>query len=211
MRKLFTFGDSFTFNKMHEECEYSLKYKKDGDMYWPNILSNELNLELHNFGYGSLSNDRILDSIYENIHLINANDVVIIGKSFHNRFDIPNDEYNTKSDMIYKFTTITPNSIELLNRLGFSKEESIHIDFYAQLYSHDNFIKRHNLRFEFIKKFLKNIGVTNCFFWEVEDNWQKYENIKTNTNGDINDLHWSYKGHRDFANMLISTFNLKSI
>ena len=211
MRKLFTFGDSFTFNKKHEDCDYSQEYRKNGDEIWPDIIANELGIELHNYGYGALSNDRIIDNVIEKINLINKNDVVIIGKTFYNRFDIPNTENNIKPELIYEFTTINPFSFDLLIRLGFTKQEANCISFYGYQYDNDAVVKRHNLRFNFIKKFLENNKIYNCFFWDVDDNWTKYENIKQATNDKIIDLHWSYKGHRDFANKLINDFNLKSI
>ena len=211
MRKLFTFGDSFTFNKKYEECEYSIKYRKNGELIWPDIISKKIGFELYNFGYGSLSNDRIMDNIIEKINLITENDIVIVGKTFYDRFDIPNNENNIKPGLVYKFTTITPGSFDLLVKLGFTKQEANSIIYYGHQYDNDIFIKRTNLRFDFIKKFLENNKIYNCFFWDVEYNWGKYENIKQSTNNEIFDLHWSYKGHRDFANKLINDFNLKSI
>ena len=92
MNKLFTFGDSFTFNKSYQEDEYSISYRKLNDFHWTEVVASNLNLQLVNFGYGSLSNDRIIDSILEKHHLIGENDFVIIGKTFYHRFDIPNNQ-----------------------------------------------------------------------------------------------------------------------
>jgi hypothetical protein len=204
MKKLFTFGDSFTFNKTHEECEYSQKYRIDGDMHWPDIVANELNLKLVNFGYGGLSNDRILDNIIEKIDLISKDDIVIIGKTFYSRFDIPNNEFNIKNDIIYKFNTISLNSSALLKQLNFNKNEIEHIEYFLSLLCDENTKKRQNLRFDFIKKYLKNKKIDKLVFWEVEQLWTVYENIKTCTNGEIEDLHWSYKGHRDFSKIILN-------
>lgn len=205
MNKLFTFGDSFTFNKTHENDEYSILYRKLNDFYWPEIIASKLNLELVNFGYGSLSNDRIIDSILENHHLITENDVVIIGKTFYHRFDIPNNE-NINSSMYKRFTTITPMAYDLLIRLGFSKEEAEHIIYFLNLVNDQSFIDRTNFRYEFIEKFLYSKKINNCIFWEVTDLWTSFEDIKTATNNKINDNHWSYKGHEDFANHLMVNF-----
>ena len=203
MRKLFTFGDSFTFNKKHENCNYSQKYRKNGDDYWPDIVANELGIELHNYGYGALSNDRIIDTIIEKIDLITENDIVIIGKSFYNRFDIPSNKNNVKSEIMYKFRTINPFSFDLLIQEGFTKQEANSISFYGYQYDNAAFVERQNLRFDFIKKYLKNKKIDKLVFWEVEKLWKVYENIKTCTNGEIEDLHWSYKGHREFSKVII--------
>lgn len=202
MNKLFTFGDSFTFNKEPFECKYALKYMKDGDAYWPNIISEKLNYKLYNFGWGALSNDRILDNIIEKIDLISKDDVVIIGKSFYNRFDIPSFTKFIKSDIINKFTTISPHSTDILIKDGFTKEEAESIVFYGCQHADAVFSKRHNLRFDFVKKYLKLHGVTDVIFWEIEDTWSKYESIKAATSNEIDDLHWSFKGHSDFADFI---------
>lgn len=203
--KLFTFGDSFTFNKSYtSDDEYIKLYRKEDDLFWPDILANKFNLELFNFGYGSLSNDRIIDTILENHHLINQNDVVIIGKTFYHRFDIP---YNNLNKEISKqFTTITPHShsFNLLIELGFSEKESESIIYFMNLVDDECFVNRTNFRYEFIKNFLFSKKIKKCIFWEVKDLWAKFESIKTATNDKINDNHWSFKGHKDFANYLIS-------
>jgi len=205
MNKLFTFGDSFTFNKTHEEDEYSILYRKLNDFHWAEIIASKLNLELVNFGYGSLSNDRIIDSILENHHLIGENDFVIIGKTFYHRFDIPNNQ-NINLPLYKRFTTITPSAYDLLIQLGFSKEEGEHIIYFLNLVNDQSFIDRTNFRYAFIEKFLYSKKINNCIFWEVTDLWTSFENIKTATNNKINDNHWSFKGHRDFANHLMVNF-----
>ena len=72
MTKLFVFGCSFTKGSGCLEGEpYTLKYKKsDKDLIWPEILAEELNLKLYNFGEPGKSNGRIIDSIIENFELI---------------------------------------------------------------------------------------------------------------------------------------------
>lgn len=206
MNKLFTFGDSFTFNKKHQDCEYSILYKQSTDSHWPEIIANKFNLELINFGYGSYSNDRIIDSILENHHLIKEGDVVIIGKTFYHRFDIPNDTMYNNLSISKKFTTITPSSYELLIKLGYTIEESNSIIYFLNIIDDNCFVERTNFRYDFIKSFLFSKKIKKCIFWEVDECWKNFENITTATNGYINDNHWSYKGHFDFANYLINNF-----
>jgi len=203
MNKLFTFGDSFTFNKTHEDDEYSILYRQLNDFHWTEILAKELNMELVNFGYGSFSNDRIVDSILENHHLINKDDFVIIGKTFYHRFDIPNNKFNVNSSTTLKFTTITPSSYNLLIDLGFNKDEANSIIYFLNLIDNESFVERTNLRYKFIKNFLEEKKIKKCVFWEVDEVWKTFENITTATNGKINDNHWSFTGHRDFANHII--------
>ena len=93
MNTLWTFGDSFTFG---HGCrldgplsEYCLNYKKEGDDIWPNHLGKLLNLNVKNYGKCGASNDFIIDSIINNWDSFKENDYVIIGISYHNRFDVP--------------------------------------------------------------------------------------------------------------------------
>ena len=85
MNNLILFGDSFTSDVI---IEYANMYKNHEDYHWGEIIASKLNLNLINLGVGSFSNDRILDKIIENHHIIKEEDIVIIGKTFYNRFDI---------------------------------------------------------------------------------------------------------------------------
>jgi hypothetical protein len=201
MSNLFLFGDSFTSDI---EIKYVREYKKHGDYHWGEIVANTYNLNLVNLGVGSFSNDRILDKIIENFSTINEDDIVVIGKTFYNRFDIPNKKHKIK-DTSLRFTTITPLS-QLLN-FGFTLEESKAITLFSTIMDDKAFVDRANLRYKFIKDFLHFKKIKSCIFWEVEDLWNNFESIKTATSDKIDDNHWSYKGHKDFANYILNKLN----
>ena len=198
MNNLILFGDSFTSDVI---IEYANMYKNHEDYHWGEIIASKLNLNLINLGVGSFSNDRILDKIIENHHIIKEEDIVIIGKTFYNRFDIPNKDINLG------FTTVTPLSYEPLLKFGFTSEEAKSIILFLTVIDDKNFVNRANLRYKFIEDFLYLKKIKNCIFWEVEDLWKTFEDIKTATNNKINDNHWSYKGHKDFANYLLNIIN----
>ena len=198
MNNLILFGDSFTSDVI---IEYANMYKNHEDYHWGEIIASKLNLNLINLGVGSFSNDRILDKIIENHHIIKEEDIVIIGKTFYNRFDIPNKDINLG------FTTVTPLSYEPLLKFGFTSEEAKSIILFLTVIDDKNFVNRANLRYKFIEDFLYLKKIKNCIFWEVEDLWKTFEDIKTATNNKINDNHWSYKGHKDFANYILNIIN----
>ena len=198
MNNLILFGDSFTSDVI---IEYANMYKNHEDYHLGEIIASKLNLNLINLGVGSFSNDRILDKIIENHHIIKEEDIVIIGKTFYNRFDIPNKDINLG------FTTVTPLSYEPLLKFGFTSEEAKSIILFLTVIDDKNFVNRANLRYKFIEDFLYLKKIKNCIFWEVEDLWKTFEDIKTATNNKINDNHWSYKGHKDFANYLLNIIN----
>lgn len=205
MNKLFTFGDSFTYNKKSEEDEYCNLYRNETDFYWNEIIAQRMNLELVNFGYGSFSNDRIIDSIFENHHLISEDDFIIIGKTFYHRFDIPNERVISNPSITLKFTTITPSAYDLLIGLGFTQSESESIIYFLNLIDSDSFYDRTNFRYKFIEDFLYSKKIKKCIFWDVENVWKDFENISTATDGKINDNHWSFQGHKDFANYMLNS------
>lgn len=201
MKNLVLFGDSFTSDI---EVEYVKTYRKYEDYHWGEIVANTYNLNLVNLGVGSFSNDRILDKIIENFSTINEDDIVIIGKTFYNRFDIPNKKHKVK-DVSLRFTTITPQS-QLLN-FGYTLQEAKAIILFSAIMDDEDFVDRTNLRYKFIKDFLYLKKIKSCIFWEVQDLWNDFENIKTATDNKIDDNHWSYKGHRDFANYILNRLN----
>ena len=204
MSKLIVFGDSFTYLHNHNKDNYYSKYKNNkNDLLWSEIVAKNLDLKLHNFGYGSFSNYRIIDSIIENFDLIDENDVVVISKTFYNRIDIPTEEKNGP-----KFTTITPLSDKLLKKLGFSNEEIFGILFYITLIDNKNFIERIDKIYDFIKKMIENKNVKKCIFWKVDDYWLKYQTITEATENEIIDNHWSFKGNNDFSDEILKLLDM---
>jgi hypothetical protein len=190
MSKLWVFGDSFTAGNgcLHNE-EYTKYKESDNDLVWPEIVANKLNLELINRGMGAFSNDKIIDTIIEDYNLINKNSLVIIGSTFYNRFDIPYEN---------KLLTLSPTNLPNSN-----EELLLH---FISIMDSDLLKKRHKTRINFLQQQIKLKG-TKCLVWEVEAEWKKHEKIKEVTNNEIDDSHWSYKGHKDFANYIIELIN----
>jgi len=200
MNKLFAFGCSFTAgNGCLVGEEYTEKYKSNEyDLIWPEIISNQIGYELINYGMGGYSNDKIFDTILNVYDKINENDYVIIEMSFHHRYDIP----NSKDESLL---TIAPNPSNLLVN-EYSKNEIEHITYVSTLMQSNLFKKRNINRFNFLQKLLLNTKkVKNCLIWDVEENINNFEKIVDVTNGEINDHHWSYEGHRSFAKHLLNT------
>jgi hypothetical protein len=191
MSRLWTFGDSFTAgNGCLENEMFTANYKRDqNDLIWPKIVSNKLSLELKNIGTGLFSNDKIVDSMVEYYHLVKAKDVVIIGSTFYSRFDVP---YNDK------LITLSPTNLPD-NDSSFLNELIVVMD--------SNLLKqRHINRIKFFSDIFRQKGAT-CTTWEVETQWMQYESIKDASNETIYDLHWSFNGHKNFANYILNKLN----
>ena len=191
MSKLWTFGDSFTAgNGCLEDEIFTVNYKKDqDDSIWPKIVSDKLGLELKNKGTGLFSNDKILDSMVEYYRLVEAGDVVIIGSTFYSRFDVP---YNGRLITLSP-TNLPEDGSDLLNKM-------------IVLMDSDLLKQRHTSRVDFFKGLFKQKGAA-CIVWEVDTQWMQYESIKDASNEAIYDLHWSFNGHRDFANYILNKLN----
>ena len=202
---LWTFGDSFTYgNGCLPKNIYAIQYKKsDKDKIWPEIVSTELNFKLKNIGMGMFSNDKIIDSIIENYEYINKNDIVIVGKTFYHRFDIPNFENN-------KLITISPNPKNILSE-NYNKSEIESISYFSSIMDSNLFKKRQDSRFDFLEKLLIKKQVKKCIIWDVATTWDLYQTIAIETNNEIYDHHWSYKGHYDFSNHILNKIKTKLI
>lgn len=208
MSNLWTFGCSFTRGDGSLEQDlYTTKFKvTENDLPWPYLLAKQLNLTLNNIGDSGISNETILDNIILNWDSINEGDYVIIGKTWSHRFDFPkyNDSLELRS-IVYRgeegdvkkwFDDITKDIYTS------TQIECIKI-FSAEFATQQAYSNRHDVRFSFIKKaLLQHKKVKACHIWDVESKWNDFELIVDATNKEINDYHWSFKGHRDFLNYL---------
>lgn len=193
MKNLFTFGDS---NTAGDPCFPGRKYydnytKTEEDIIWPKIIARDLNLNLVNYGLGGSSNDTIFDTVLKKWDEIQRGDTVIISKSFYHRFDItdPTGKYFVQvNPMMLLYPMISP----------FSKEDVEHITHTMMLMDTQVNRNRQDMRFDFLKQMLiEQKKVKTCILWGIQDNnLPVTENIIEATNGDIDDYHWSYAGHR---------------
>jgi len=205
MATLWTFGDSHTAGDgclKHlpiRNCgtTYFDEYKEPDSDIWPTLLGRAIGCHVKNLGRSGASNDYILDSIIDNFDMIEPDDIVIIGKSFHQRFDIP--------DLIEnRFNTQYAEAI-LLNykdlKSGQCNRNEVEIETilnYCVLFSdHSLFKERQDKRFNFIKKQLSN-KVSKLLMWGVGDTvlMQRIETILQHTKGKVKDGHFSYNGHK---------------
>ena len=191
MMKLWTFGDSFTAgNGCLSGEKFTLSYKKsENDLVWTKIVSKRMGLELLNFGLGLYSNDKIFDSVIKNFHSIKQDDIVIIGSTFYSRFDVP---YGNKLITLSP-TNLPENNDRLLNEIIVIMDDPLLKERYVN-------------RITFLMELFKEKQI-KCLEWSVESEWMNYEKIKEASGNTIDDLHWSFKGHSDFANEILKRLN----
>jgi len=201
MNTLWTFGDSFTFGHGCRPdgplSEYYNNYKSDGDDIWPNHLGETLGIKVKNFGKCGASNDFIIDSIIDNWNNLKQGDYAIIGITFHSRFDVP-----LKNKLSLSTNYWGSGDLSEFDESEKEQMKTI-VDFQYYFADNDLYKARYLKRLNFIHKLLNEKKVTT-FMWDVtiftESN--RFEKIVTATNGKIEDYHFSFKGHKDFANMV---------
>lgn len=202
MSTLWAFGDSQTYGAGCRPgdivYESYVEYKKDEDNVWSFLLAEKLGYSCNNMGIPGASNDTILDTIIDNFDVIQSGDIVIIGKTFHERFDIPNGD---------KLHPIFGEIGSISDALGYpndrtNEEITTLINFIYYYATNSLYEKRQNKRFDFIKNQLKQKGVS-VFEWKNDDkNTMLFERIINHTKGKVKDKHYSFNGHRDFSNYM---------
>ncbi len=194
MKTLWVFGDSHTAG--HGSIpgfEYYEKYYKEGDKIWPEHLAEYLELTLVNRGKSGASNDLILDKIIDSFDEIKEGDVVIIGKTYSHRFDIP--QKGQLIPVFWDWEVFAPTPIIT----QFTEEEvKIIIDFLYHFMGSPLFDIRWDKRYEWVKGVLESKGC-KVVVWDVNKELIRMETIFGVTKGKVDDWHMSFRGHKDFS------------
>ncbi len=216
MKKLWIFGDSFSATNKRNEIEnwrkLYIKWKGYTPKVWCEFLNDSLQLKLHNLAISATDNYTIFDSIVDAIDAISENDIVIIGWTSTLRFRL--------IDKSNKFNTIRPSDSNKSSTLTNSNEyDSISIGTINEmLINRDNELYQYELN-RFIKIINKSLNTKNIIHWSPFqsthpiihihkiDMLQDLELIKEETNGEINDTHYSENGHKDLANYFYKILN----
>jgi hypothetical protein len=194
MKKLWVFGDSHTAGHgCTPTFEYYQRYYKQGDKLWSEHLSEYLNLNLQNRGRNGCSNDMMLDTIIESFNDIKSDDIVIIGKTYTHRFDIP--QKDGLNSIFWDWETFVMED----TRSQFTLEQrKIIVDFQYHFMNSPLFDKRWIKRMKFIKDILESKGC-KCIVWDVREELKDMQTIKKATDNKIDDGHMSFKGHKEFS------------
>lgn len=220
MQTIWTFGDSFTFGDgcrsdigiVDRNLEYYNKYFKDGYTTWPNILGKLAGYHIKDLSKSGACNDFIIDSIIKVFNLIDSEDIVIISKTFFERFDIPklnDNSFDTiYAETLYGINACLKSKISPKNKI---QKETI-LNFGLLFASNPIMKERQDCRFNFLKTILEKNSNT-VFMWDVDSEFRKsIETIGEHTNYEYNDYHFSFNGHKQFANILYkSIFETKTL
>ena len=210
---IWKFGDSFStiWENMYGLGITYKEYKGYQPKIFSHYLSTMLDTTVNQYGNGGVDNNTIFDCIIDNIDSITTNDIVIIGWTEPSRFrleknnkwaTIRNSDLNLES---YKFIDITTLQQIRINRM-------------SRLYWDEivNWSKLISTIFE-----LKGVKV---IFWSpfalctdvhlkkqlLPTDWYigtLLNRLQDETNGVINDAHFSELGHAELANIFYTKIN----
>lgn len=194
------FGDSFTYGQgCTPEHEYYQRTYDGTQKTWVELISEYIDDEYINNGLSGVGNQRIFDSIIEHLYIIKENDVVFLSRASDTRFMAPNEAGNHEQviinlllDLNYKYKNWNDDTHHAV-REYFKKVIVPHLPAISARFE--------DIFFYFKRYFeSRNIKVIE---WNVdehiltEDGKAKYS-IISDEYTDINDSHWSWKGHDEF-------------
>jgi hypothetical protein len=206
MKKLWIFGDSFSTpfdNKIvgqwnTEYCNWKGYIPK----HFGDIIGNELGVEVKHFGKGGIGNDTIFEVVLKQAPNISKGDIVIIGWSNIGRIRLV--------DRDGKFKTIVPNfiddSLKWFDNISKSTIEEIVVNRTHHLYKEELYTKMEFLNFFF--KDMKLIQWTP-FIWDGIKilRFKTINTILNETNGELQDGHYSEQGHIEVSKKFINILN----
>ena len=198
------FGDSFTYGQgCTPDHEYYQRTYDGTQKTWVELMSEYIDDDYKNHSKPGIGNQRLFDIIIENLYLIDSDDLVIISRASDTRFMAPNSEgtheqviINLLLDDNYKYPYWTDES-HVAVREYFKK---VLVPYLPSVSG------RFDTLFYSIERYFKSRGIS-FLHWKVDDHIltddgkAKYS-IISDEHPDINDSHWSWKGHQEFFNYI---------
>jgi predicted transport protein len=201
--KLWVFGDSYSETFRRIQGGIYLNWKKnyvDFKGYEPKVFSDivaeELNLELVNTNLKGESSDNatIFSRIINNIDNIKKGDVISVGWTTVTRYRVVN--FNSKSwDIINPGHPIIdyPNlSEQTFQEIGINRTHKLYFNELCEWV-------------EVVNKLFKENKIIQ-WTWTMQHS-MKHHTIIEETDGLLEDYHWSEKGHQDFAKWFLDCYN----
>ena len=201
MATVWTFGDSFTerYNPNQKWAKEYMDWKGYLPKVYGNFISEMLNYNLKNLGKAGSDNYSIFEEFCKSYKNIKDDDIVIIGWSYFGRFRLAN-KGNTWISLVPNFNnhlnsfdSISENTI---NEILINRTNSIYIE------EVNNWIKFISLACSNKKiihwSTLKGEGELNTHhFFQMEKIYEE-------TDGLINDTHYSENGQKELADKILN-------
>lgn len=199
MGTVWTFGDSLTegFKSGDLWARTYVEWKGYIPMTYGEIVADRLEYQIINLGKGGSDNYSIFEMFCKNINKFEKDDIVIIGWSDVGRFRLSNNNG--------RWTSIVPNfsnNINNIDNVNQNTVDQILVNRTSEVYIDEvnswiNVIKKSLNGIKFISWSTFNNGKIDGMF--IKD----IELIMKETNGTINDAHFSELGQRTVAETII--------
>ena len=212
--KIWIFGDSFSDNSACRPKDIYYEYDPNPDQpTWNNLLAKRLDVEQVNKAKGGESNEYIQYTIQKSWDLISPDDLVVIGTTLPTRVPIIIEKdhrtleeriysssiANLKNEFIFEYfkkswVNLDPNVL---------KEVIIDFVYYFKTPFEKEWYEHQMEGYSFLIERLKEKKV-KVYLWEYNNVWDKFEKITDATNGEVDDPHWSWKGHVDMSEYIFT-------
>jgi hypothetical protein len=190
---IYVFGDSFSEDTKKETkssyIDRYFKYKGREIKFYTELLSEKLNHPIKNFSRGGMCNDYMFLKFMKNYKDIKSNDIVIFGWANVQRFLMPNNGMWFSN--LHGFKTLSQNT-----------QDEIRI-----MRSDPLFVQRQLEIIDFINNCLSSDITTIHWTWSTIHHKNSLS-ISTETNGEIDDSHYSEEGHLDLYQKILSQLKL---
>jgi len=203
------FGDSFTYCQgCTLDHEYYQRTYNGTQKTWVELISEYIDDSYINNGISGVGNQKIFDNIVEQLHIIKENDIVIISRADDTRFMAPNSAehhhqviINLLLNLDYKYKDWNDEAHKAV-REYFKK---VIVPYLPAI------TNRFNDIFFCFKRYFESRGI-KVIEWNVnehlldENDKPKYS-IISDEHPDINDSHWSWKGHEEFFKFIKNKYD----
>lgn len=217
MGKLWTFGDSFTAGHgcLPNDPYYNRETALNKDI-WPDIIASKLKLTVNNLGIPGNSTPYILKQIIENLTNFKKEDIIILSDT-HSTRTVLYHRYKKKIEPVATeivfWENLNENSEDFIQTYFLNEaEKKLYVEFlHSFIYKYDNeWNDFYREQLDSIAIYLNNIGV-RTYFWSynIWFPFSKFTTIAEETKGKIKDGHWSWQGHKDFAEYLLERIDKK--
>lgn len=200
MNTIWFFGDCFTWGFGCKPKDPYYKFKKEDDKIWTGIVAEKLNMRERKPYYGVGAFPYIIHLFIDSLKDIKSDDIVIFGDT------IPDGVLTINKDK---------NKISSLNCVNFKKdncyfrdeeEKNVTLPFlnYHTIPHKEKWVEFYKNQVESISKEILKRNV-KTFYWshDIWDKENKFERIIDATNGEIDDVHFSWKGHKEMAQYIL--------
>ena len=206
---IWIFGDSYSapFDSIGVGpwAEEYIKWKGYVPKTFGDNLANKLDTEVRNFALGGSDNYTIFESIIKNAPEFKKDDIIIVGWSSIVRFRLVNDSN--------KFDFVLPNinNSKMISDVSETTMNEILVNRTNPMY-----FEEFKIRFDFLNWLLKDMKLiqwtawggnlqTNKYVIEFSKEDKTYVNIETN--GLVNDTHYSELGHIELTDDFMELIN----